>query len=436
MPRNGSGVYTLPESPFVPGTVISSAAVNSDYSDIATALTGSIAADGQTPITAAIKFFSGTAALPGIAWASDPDSGFYYISANTFGFSCSGTLAGTFSTTGLALVGQIGAATGSISGNMSAGTYNTSVTIGTTGAVAVTGTAAGFTMTLNDNGATYGPVQTFYRNSSSPAANDLIGAQDFTGKDSGGNTTTYGAISAQILDPTDGSEDSRFYIQTLFAGSAQYWNVGAGVYAGTATGGDQGTGTINATAYYQNGVAYPGTLVPIENKTSSAVASYDFATGITSTYRSYIVKGWIQVATDDTELNFQTSTNGGVSYDSGAGNYDYQFSAVDPGGTNRGKSSTAATSILMASTDAGSGIGNASNEKFEFEIRFENPSSSAFYFMMFFSGAYQNTSSATISVTGGAGSRLTAADVDAFRLIPTAGNIAAGNVTLYGVKNS
>lgn len=52
MARNGSGTYSLPQAPFVSGTVISSTAVNSDFSDIATALTQSIASDGQTPITA------------------------------------------------------------------------------------------------------------------------------------------------------------------------------------------------------------------------------------------------------------------------------------------------------------------------------------------------------------------------------------------------
>src|SRR6266446_6509737 len=39
MPFNGSGVYSLPQTPFVTNTTISSSAVNSDFSDIAAALT-------------------------------------------------------------------------------------------------------------------------------------------------------------------------------------------------------------------------------------------------------------------------------------------------------------------------------------------------------------------------------------------------------------
>lgn len=51
MARNGSGDYSLPEAAFIFETVISETAVNSNFSDIATALTGSVAADGQTAMT-------------------------------------------------------------------------------------------------------------------------------------------------------------------------------------------------------------------------------------------------------------------------------------------------------------------------------------------------------------------------------------------------
>jgi hypothetical protein len=51
MSRDGSGNYSLPQAPFVPNTVISSTAVNSNFSDIATALTQSFSRDGQTQAT-------------------------------------------------------------------------------------------------------------------------------------------------------------------------------------------------------------------------------------------------------------------------------------------------------------------------------------------------------------------------------------------------
>jgi hypothetical protein len=49
MPRNGAGGYGLPSgNPVVTGTTISSADFNNTMTDIATAVAGSIAADGQT----------------------------------------------------------------------------------------------------------------------------------------------------------------------------------------------------------------------------------------------------------------------------------------------------------------------------------------------------------------------------------------------------
>lgn len=51
MARNGSGTYSLPQPAFTPGSTIASSAVNSDFSDIAAALTQSISKDGQTVYT-------------------------------------------------------------------------------------------------------------------------------------------------------------------------------------------------------------------------------------------------------------------------------------------------------------------------------------------------------------------------------------------------
>lgn len=52
MSRNGSGTYNLPAgNPVVTGTTIASTWANSTLSDIATALTGSVAADGQTTMS-------------------------------------------------------------------------------------------------------------------------------------------------------------------------------------------------------------------------------------------------------------------------------------------------------------------------------------------------------------------------------------------------
>jgi hypothetical protein len=59
MSRNGSGTYTLPAgNPVVTGTTIASTWANNTLSDIASALTDSVAADGQTAMTGNLNLSS------------------------------------------------------------------------------------------------------------------------------------------------------------------------------------------------------------------------------------------------------------------------------------------------------------------------------------------------------------------------------------------
>jgi hypothetical protein len=56
MSRNGSGTYTLPAgNPVVTGTTITTAWANTTLTDIASALTASVAADGQTPMSGSLN---------------------------------------------------------------------------------------------------------------------------------------------------------------------------------------------------------------------------------------------------------------------------------------------------------------------------------------------------------------------------------------------
>ena len=56
MSRNGSGTYNLPAgNPVVTGTTISSIWANSTLTDMANALTQSVATDGQSTMTGALN---------------------------------------------------------------------------------------------------------------------------------------------------------------------------------------------------------------------------------------------------------------------------------------------------------------------------------------------------------------------------------------------
>jgi hypothetical protein len=91
MPRNSSGTYSLPQAAFIAGTTIVAATMNSNLSDIALALTGSLAANGSTVITAPISFTPGTNALPSITFIGDTDTGIFSTGAGGLGISSNAT---------------------------------------------------------------------------------------------------------------------------------------------------------------------------------------------------------------------------------------------------------------------------------------------------------------------------------------------------------
>lgn len=95
--RNGSGTFILPEASFVAGSTISSAAVNDNFSTIATALSQSIAVDGQTPITGSLKFANGAASAPSISTIGDSGTGFSFTTGtHSINWSFNGVLGGVF----------------------------------------------------------------------------------------------------------------------------------------------------------------------------------------------------------------------------------------------------------------------------------------------------------------------------------------------------
>lgn len=140
IPFNGSGAFSLAEPAFVPNTTISSAAVNSDLSDIANGLSDCLTTDGQSQMSAALKAFAGTVTQPGFTFATDPNTGIYRISGDNIGVACGGNKILDISTTGLTVTGN-----STYSGNE---TVTGNATIG--GTLAVTG-ASTFTGIVTDS---------------------------------------------------------------------------------------------------------------------------------------------------------------------------------------------------------------------------------------------------------------------------------------------
>ena len=108
MARNGSGTYSTVNT-FVAGTSITASDHNENWSDVASEMTNSVAVDGQSTMTGALKAASGTVALPGIAFGSDTDSGLYRIAANNIGVAVNGAKVIDVATTGASVVGNFSA---------------------------------------------------------------------------------------------------------------------------------------------------------------------------------------------------------------------------------------------------------------------------------------------------------------------------------------
>ena len=70
-----------------------------------------------------------------------------------------------------------------------------------------------------DADASVGPNLNLYRNSASPADNDILGKLEFTGRNDNSENVIYAQILANALDVSDGSEDTRFDINAILAGT-------------------------------------------------------------------------------------------------------------------------------------------------------------------------------------------------------------------------
>jgi len=164
LPRNGSGSYTPPSNtwnPATPDTAILSDDWNSTLSDMSTALSQSLASDGQTTASTVIPFAqglsvsSGLLTSPSIAVIGDLDTGFYFPAANQATLVCGGVAAMVATSSGITFpLAVTFSGSPSITGNLTVTgdfTVNGNSTIGN---------ASGDTLTVAATG-TWAAAQTF-----------------------------------------------------------------------------------------------------------------------------------------------------------------------------------------------------------------------------------------------------------------------------------
>lgn len=192
----------------------------------------------------------------------------------------------------------------------------------------------------------------------------------------------------------------------------------------------EAAGVVRIVSYIKadgTGLIGSGTRVLLETQTAAADASIDFTTGIDATYDSYIIEGIaVKAAVDSIGAYIRTSTDGGATFDAGAGNYIYAgIGLLDA--TVANINGTSDTKIQISHT-----MGNVGDERFNFTLKIFNPSDVNQCYMEYSTSGFESASRAAI--LHGTGIRLASADVDAIRILMSSGNITSGTFKLYGIK--
>ena len=143
---------------------------------------------------------AGSVTAPSLGFTTDSDAtGFFRSAEDEIAISTGDTLNSKFTTTGF----QVGSGTAAAQVHTFKATAGDDVVIEN-----------------SEAGALEGPNVVFYRNSASPAADDVLGTLEFRGEDDADNAQSYAEITASIVDASSGSEDGRLDFVVTKAGAA------------------------------------------------------------------------------------------------------------------------------------------------------------------------------------------------------------------------
>ena len=176
-----------------------------------------------------------------------------------------------------------------------------------------------------------------------------------------------------------------------------------------------------------------GALVLLEQYTASNSASLDFTTCISATYDEYLVE-FVNVtpATNGAALWLRVSTDGGLTYDAGAGRYSWGGLFV-VNNASAGQGSDADTKMMacgsISSTLATGGVCGS--------LRLLSPGSTSINKQIVSDvGCSSTTNAGKMSTQRYQGAYLQTTAVNAFQFLMSTGNIATGTIRVYGIVKS
>jgi hypothetical protein len=274
------------------------------------------------------------------------------------------------------------------------------------------------------------------RDSSSPAAADDIGKVSFLGKDSGDNETEYAALQGVILDPTSTSEDGELQVRTMVGASAAVRaTFAAGLYMDGATGGDQGAGTINATALYVNGASahkweYLGEYTASAEARLAIEDTSIFGGGYKRIHLAIVN---LTTDTDDVEVRMRIGTGVGPTYQTATYLWSQNTHITGYAGANSNATAGTYIPVSMDGAIATHALGTASSEFLSGDVYVDDPDSTTLAKMVKLSSHYI---SANTNLARSWGSGVWAGGLSALtgiRFYLESGNITA-TVKVWGLK--
>jgi hypothetical protein len=324
LPRNGSGTYSLPAgNPVVTGTVISSTVQNNTTSDIATALTNSIAKDGQTTPTANLPM--GGFKLTGLGAGSVATDSAHLGQIQAQAYIYLGSVAGTNTITATTSPVTTAYASGQTYRFVAAGANTGAVTINinSLGAKDVTknGTAA-----LISGDIISGAIYTLVYDGTRFQVFGMLGNLALTGNLSvaGASVGFNGASTRITADFTNATISTRAHLQTSTADGATR----IGVLP-------NGTSTVSEFVAYNN--ADPTNAQSVNftvTSTEARIQSTAFGTGTGSYLPLQFYTSGNKRAELDTTGNLRlNSTGGAIGYATGAGGTVTQATSKSTGVT-------------------------------------------------------------------------------------------------------
>jgi hypothetical protein len=193
-------------------------------------------------------------------------------------------------------------------------------------------------------------------------------------------------------------------------------------------GGVTATGTPSATTFLRGDGSWSAPSYEfISSQTASASSSIVF-TGLSSTYSTYYVfLDNVVAATDAANLLLRTSSDNGVSYDTGASDYIKNSFAVNSDAGSGATGQTASFILVAAAVENTPSLGISS------QITIINPSNSSYRKSIFFNSYYQ-LASGLFQFQNAASQRTSTDAINAIQFIFSPGNITTGTFKLYGIR--